>query len=288
MQKALKVNALATSADAVLSQSPPQPVDHFTASELDAFDQAHHHPHIRQHRRRRQTRLVEHHPFQSRFTRHRRCVAGERGAGMPACGSRLRRHPLGIESGLRLHGPRNLVAVAAAVEPLLLRPAGRRSVVGGAPSAGTLPTMVLPAAERTTQVPPTCISRMREKTNPAVRAVRYAPLKLGMGLQHRVQHGLIVLDKRPGAIELMPICAKREKLLDGDGKKARLSAILSIVVDTPSSYLFEANASRGRARFFMRDGQGPGKTARTNDPLPIAHPDHPACRVDADSLRVRS
>ncbi len=116
---------------------------------------------------------------------------------------------------------------------------------------------------------------MREKANPAVRAVRYAPLKLGMRLQDRVQHGLILPDKRPGAIELMPIHAKREKLLDGDGKKARLSAILSIVVDTPSSYLFDANASRGRARIFMRDGQGPGKTARTNDPLPIAHPGHP-------------
>jgi len=88
--------------------------------------------------------------------------------------------------------------------------------------------MVFPAAEGTTQVPPTCVSRMREKANPAVRAVRYAPLKLGMRLQDRVQHDLILPDKRPGAIELMPIRAKREKLLDGDGKKARLSASRSL------------------------------------------------------------
>jgi len=254
VQKTPKVIDPAASADAVLSQSLPQPVEDFAARDSDAFDQAHHHPHVRQHRRSRQTRLVEHHPFPSRFDRHRRCVAGGRGTGVPACGSRVRRRPLGIKIRLRLHGRRNLVAMAAAIEPLLLRFPGRRLVVGGTPSAGTLPTMVLPATEGTTQVPPTRVSRMREKANPAVRAVRYAPLKLGMRLQDRVQHGLILPDKRPGAIELMPIRAKREKLLDGDGKKARLSAILSIVLYTPSSYLFDANASRGRARFFVREG----------------------------------
>jgi hypothetical protein len=154
--------------------------------------------------------------------------------------------------------------VAAAIEPFLLRFPGRRLVVGGTPSAGTLPTMVLSATEGTTQVPPACVSRMRKKANPAVRAVRYAPLKLGMGLQDRVQHGLILPDKRPGAIELMPIGAKREKLLDGDGKKARLSTILPIVFHTPSSYPFDANASRGRTRFLcVMDEKQQGPSAPT-------------------------
>ena len=148
--------------------------------------------------------------------------------------------------------------------------------------------MVLPAAERTTQVPPTCVAGMREKANPAVRAGNDAPPKLGMGLQDRVQRGLILPDKRPGAIVPMPIRAKREKLLDGYGKKARLSAIISIVLYTPSSYLFDANASRGRARFFVRHGRGSARTVRTNDPSPIAHPGRSACRVGADPLRVRS
>jgi hypothetical protein len=107
---------------------------------------------------------------------------------------------------------------------------------------------------------------MREKANPAVRAVRYAPLKLGMRLQDRVQQSLILPNKRPGAIELMPINAKREKLLDGDGKKAKLSTIIPIVLHTPSSYPFDAIASRGRARFFVRHERGldapPAQTTR--------------------------
>jgi hypothetical protein len=136
--------------------------------------------------------------------------------------------------------------------------------------------MVLPAAERAPQVPPTRIAGMREKANPAVRAGNDAPAKLGMGLQDRVQHGLILPDKRPGAIVPMPIRPKREKPLDGYGKKARPSAILFIVLYTPSSYLFDANASRGRARFFVRDRQGSVAAVRTNGPLPIVPPS-PSC-----------
>ena len=248
------------------------------ASEADPFDQAHDHPYMRQHWRADQTRLVEHCLFLPSFDRHGRWVAGGR------LGWRLPR----IEIALGRHGRRNVTAVAAAIEPLLLRLPGCRLVVGGTPLAGSPPPMVLAAAKGTTQVPPTCVAGMRQKANPAVRAVGNAALKLGMGLQHRVQRGLIMPDKRPGAIVLMPIRAKREKLLDGDGKKARLSAILSIVLCTPSSYLFDANASRGRARFFVRDGQEPGETVRTNHPLPTASPAPSVCRAGADSSRARS
>jgi len=115
---------------------------------------------------------------------------------------------------------------------------------------------MLPAAKGTPQVPPTRIARMRQKANPALRAVGHAPQQPGMGLYDRVQRGLILPDKRPDAVELMPIGAKREKLLDGYGKKARLSVILAMVLDTPSSYLFDAEASRGRARFFDAPGVG--------------------------------
>ena len=174
------------------------------------------------------------------------------------------------------------------IEPLLLRFPDRRSVVRGAPLAGMLPAMMLPAAERTAQVPPACVAGMREEANPAVRAGSRTITKPGMGLQDRVQRGLILPDKRAGAVVLMPIRAKREKPLDGYGKKARLSTIISIVLHTPSSYLFDANASRGRARFFMRTGREFGKTARTNVPPPIAYPRRPPCRIDAAPLRVRS
>jgi hypothetical protein len=70
---------------------------------------------------------------------------------------------------------------------------------------------------------------MREETNPAAHAVNDAALKDGIGLQDRVQRSLILPNERAGAVVLVPICAKREKLLDGYGKKARLSAIIFIV-----------------------------------------------------------
>jgi hypothetical protein len=129
---------------------------------------------------------------------------------------------------------------------------------------------------------------MSEKPNPAVHAGNDATLKLGMGLQNRVQRGLILQDKRLGAIVLMPIRVKREKLLDAYGKKAKLSVIIPMVLDTPSSYFIDAKASRGRARFFLRYEQVSANTVGTNDPLPIAHPDRSACRVNPNSLHAIS
>ena len=116
--------------------------------------------------------------------------------------------------------------------------------------AGTLPAMMLPAAERATQILTTCVPGMSQKPNPTVNTVSDAVPQPGMGLQHRVQRGLILTDKRIRAMILMPIRAKREKLLDSDDKKARLSVRIRIEFCTPSSYLVDAKASRGRARFF--------------------------------------
>ena len=67
------------------------------------------------------------------------------------------------------------------IEPLLLRFPDRRSVVRGAPLAGMLPAMMLPAAERTAQVPPACVAGMREEANPAVRAGSRTITKPGVG-----------------------------------------------------------------------------------------------------------
>jgi hypothetical protein len=129
---------------------------------------------------------------------------------------------------------------------------------------------------------------MGEEANLALRAVRHAALKLGLGLQNRIQRGLIVPDQRPGAIVLMPICAKRENLLDGNGKKASLSTILSSVLHTPSSYLPEANAPRGRPRFFVRHGRASAGTVGTNGQSPTVHPRRSACPVSTDPLRLES
>ena len=189
---------------------------------------------------------------------------------------------------LRSRGRRKRVAPAAGIEKFFQASPHRRLIVRGTTLAGTLLAMLPPAAERTTQVPATCVAGMSQKANPTVQTVNDAPLKLGMGLQDRVQPSLILPDKRLGAIALMPICPKREKLLDGDGKKAKLSVILPMFLDTPSSYLIDAKASRGRARFFLRHDQESAKTVRTNGPLPITPPAHSPCRANPDALRAIS
>lgn len=141
---------------------------------------------------------------------------------------------------------------AAGIEKRLsLAPFGR-PVEFGAALVGALPAMVLPAAEGTSKIPTIRVAGMGEKPDPAVSAVRDTALKLGTQSQDRVQLRLILPDKRLGAIILVPIRPKREKLLDGDDKKARFSVTMRKLFCTPSSYRIDAKASRGRARFFMR------------------------------------
>jgi hypothetical protein len=256
-----------TKREAVLSHSSPKQVKDFTATEFDAFNQVHDHPHVRQHRRLRQTRLVEHHTFQLQFDWWR--IGGWRrlwiGNRSRACQALL----------------------PATIETLLQTPSLVRSTVCSSPLIGTLSAMVPPTTKRTAQIPPTVVPGMREEANPALLAVNGAVLKLRMSLQNRVQRRLILPDNRLGAVVLVPIRAKREKPLDGYGKKARFSVTMLSVVFTPSSYLLDANASRGRARFFVRAGQQFARTVRTNDPLHMARPNYRACGTDATSLRVK-
>ena len=96
--------------------------------------------------------------------------------------------------------------------------------------------MVLAAAERTTQLPAACAAGMSEKPNPAMNAVSNASLQRGIKLHDRVQGRLILLDNWLGAVILVPIWPEREKLLDGYGKKARVSVKIWTVFCTPSSY----------------------------------------------------
>jgi hypothetical protein len=94
---------------------------------------------------------------------------------------------------------------------------------------------------------------MREKANPALLAENDTTLQLqlGMGFHDRVQRSLILPDKRVSAVVLVPVIAKRENFPDRYDKKARLSLTMWSVTFTPSSYLLDAKASRGRARIFV-------------------------------------
>lgn len=92
---------------------------------------------------------------------------------------------------------------------------------------------------------------MRQKPNPALNAAHRALAQFRMRLQDGVQSRLILPNKRNSAIIPMPIRAKREKLLDPDDKKTKLSVRIWNLLGTPSSYLIDAKPSRGRARFFV-------------------------------------
>ena len=148
--------------------------------------------------------------------------------------------------------------------------------------------MMRSAAERAAQIPTAGAARMRQKPDPAMRAECHAVLQSRMGPQYRVQRDLILPDKRPGAIEFMPIRAKRENSLDGDDKKARLSVITRSLFFTPSSYLLDAKASRGRARLFRAIKKNQTAALGAIDPQRNASPTRPPCRANPSSLRPLS
>lgn len=142
-------------------------------------------------------------------------------------------------------------ATPPGVESFLLRLAGGSAVVSGAALVGTLPPVMAPTTERATQIDPIRVTRMRQEPDPAVDALHGTATQLRMRLQHRVQCGLVLPNKRISAIILVPIQTKREKLLDADNKKARLSVTIGGALHTPPSYRPGALAPRGRTGIFV-------------------------------------
>ena len=136
------------------------------------------------------------------------------------------------------------------IESFLLPFSRRRPVIGHTTLAGTLPALMIPTTERTSQIRPACVTGMRKKPNPAGDAETDTPLELRMGSQHRVQRHLILPNQRRSTLLLVPIRPKRKNFLDGNDKKAKFSVIIQIVLFTTSSYPIDAKASRGRARSF--------------------------------------
>ena len=260
MQKTQNIIHSPSLSYAVLSHSLAEQRDDFAAVEFDAFDQAHDHPHVGQHRRCRQARLVQRHPFWPPLVGHRRYLAAGR-VGRRSRGSGIR---------LRLlRGRRRWPALAAGIEKFLLAFSLGRLIVRGAPLLGTLLAMVPPAAERTTQLPPTCVAGMSEEANPAVHAVSDAPLKFGMGLQRPSPApsdiaGQAAWRDRPDANPRETRKTSRRRR-----QKSQPLGYNCYVLCTPSSYLIDAKASRGRARFFVRHDQESAKTVGTNDSPPI-------------------
>lgn len=139
---------------------------------------------------------------------------------------------------------------ALAVETLfVLSPLGRL-IVSSAPLVAPLATMVLPAAERTAEIPALGVAGMREEANPTLAAEYRAVPQLRTLPQDGVQGELILTSERPGAVVLVPILAKSKNFRDGYGKSDRFSVKMLIVCCMSSSYSLDANASRGKGGDF--------------------------------------
>lgn len=67
MQKTQKIVDPAGGAEAVLSHTSPEHLDHVAAGQFDALDQANDHPHVGQHGRTQKAPLVEYHAVQPQF-----------------------------------------------------------------------------------------------------------------------------------------------------------------------------------------------------------------------------
>ena len=140
-----------------------------------------------------------------------------------------------------------------------------------APLVSLLTAAVLTATERTVEIAPIRVPRMRQKANSTVAAVDRTACQTGTIAQDGIERDLILTNKRTSAIVLMPIRAKRDKFADGYDKNARFSVKMLILLCMSSSYELDANASRCRARIFLsiskKDSAPPAQ--RVNSPTAI-------------------
>jgi len=145
-----------------------------------------------------------------------------------------------------------------------------------APLVGLLATVVLTATERTAEIPPICVPRMRQKANSTVAAVDRTACQIETIAQDGIERELILTNKRTSAIVLMPIRAKRKEFPGGYDKNARFSVKMLIVLCISSSYSLDVNASRGRARIFLVD-QHKRHSTRSHDGSIRQHLSHFTC-----------
>jgi hypothetical protein len=178
---------------AALSQYRQQQVDQFPQIEANAFQQMHDRQHIRQQRRGPHRGLVQNNSFQTQFDLRRHRVR-RNGAGQRVNRSwrrsryRRRRGRRRRESGnlrRRTAGAKAGKLPPEVAAPLLF-PSRLRPIVGPTPLPSTLPTTMLAAAERTTQVLPARISAMGEKADPAAGAGYHANWQFRMRLDSQL------------------------------------------------------------------------------------------------------
>jgi hypothetical protein len=115
---------------------------------------------------------------------------------------------------------------AATIETFLVPRAASGPRILPAPRVGQLPTVMLPTAERATQVRTPRVPRMSEEAD-ATLATRHGTLcQIRPLAQDGIQGRLILANQRDSAVVLVPIFAKRIEFGDRDDKNARFSVMI--------------------------------------------------------------
>ena len=187
----------------VLSQNSLEHPEDLCPAHRSSLDQADHHPHILHHQQ------VPAH----RSLRDRDAAGATRGA-------------IPIRPGPSAPG----------VECALLVLARPIPVIGDTAHSGLPFAVSAPAAKGTTQVFATCITRMREKKDPAMPAPGQASLQPRLSSENRSQKYVILQNQSPHPFPSIPLGRKLEILRDLNCKKPRLSLKILMFWKTSSSY----------------------------------------------------
>ncbi len=150
----------------------------------------------------------------------------------------------------------------------------------------TLATVLCATAERTAEILPVCVPRMREETNSAAATTDRTVFQIRTIAQDGIEPELILTNKRKGAVVLMPILAKRENLGDGYDKNARFSVKMLILCCISSSYGLDAKASRCRARIFYAEARKIPEPIRATDRHVSNSPTYSSCPADLTALHA--
>jgi len=95
--------------------------------------------------------------------------------------------------------------------------------------------MFLSAAERAAQIAPAGVTWMSEEENPAEPATAQQAPELRLALKHRAQDVVVPQDERADRVAVVPARFELEKPLDLYGKKARVSLMMLMCLNMPSS-----------------------------------------------------
>jgi hypothetical protein len=125
---------------------------------------------------------------------------------------------------------------------------------------------------------------MRQEADPAMATADRTVFQIRMIAQDDIKRQLILTNKRPSAIVLMPIVVERENFGQRYDKNARFSVRMLIGLCISSSYELDVKTSRSRARLFCaRHEKGSNQLAQTISPHTIGQPQLPTQPVQLRS-----